>query len=162
LVTASDLDNIEFKIIKEVWNEYELKDGTKIKGRMFLTRIIEDKNSPKPQLKPGEQVIDLRFSFAKHFETFAPKDQLGAPTIPLPQIDQINQDDLQEVDPITHSEPWNVYEIIKNGTVVKAKLVVSEFFKIKNKFDNLGQPYYLMKNGPVFDVKPNTSTQKFA
>lgn len=162
MVTASDLDNIEFNVIKEAWNEYELKDGTKIRGRMFLTRISENKNLPKPELKPGQQVVDYNFAFGKHFEVFAPKDQLGNPTLPLPQVNQINQDLLQEVDPLTHSEPWNIYEIIKNGTVIKAKLVVSDFYKVKNTFDGLGQPYYVMKNGPVFDAKPNSSKQKFA
>jgi hypothetical protein len=162
LVTSSDLDNIEFKIIKEVWNEYELKDGTKIKGRMFLTRISENKNIPKPDLKPGQQVVDYRFAFVKHFETFAPKEQLGNPTLPLPQVNQLTPDMMQEVEPLTHSEPWNIYEIVKNGTIIKAKLVVSDFYKVINKFDALGNPYYAMKNGPVFDVKPNVDKQKFA
>lgn len=163
MTTASDLDNLEFNVIKEGWNEYELKDGTKIRGRMFLTRISENKNAPKPQdLKPGEQVVDYQFQIQKHFEVFAPKHLLGSPTLPLPTPDAITDDMKQEVDPITHSEPWNTYEILKNGSILRAKLVVSEFYKIKDKFDGLGQPYYLMKNGPIFDAKMNKSKEKFA
>ena len=163
MVTATDLDNLEFNVIKETWNEYELKDGTKIRGRLFLTRISENKNAPKPKnLKPGQHAVDYAFQIQKHFEVFAPNELIDKPTLPLPPINSITDDMKQEVDPLTYSEPWNVYEIIKNGTIIKMKLVVSEFHEVKNEFDALGQPYYIMKNGPVFDVKMNVSKQKFA
>ena len=162
LTTTADLDNLEFKIIKETWNDYELKDGTKIRGRMFITRIAENKNSPIPKdQKPGEQIVDYSFSFGKHFEVFSPKDQIGEPT-PIPPLDQISEDKKIEVDPLLMSEPWNIYEIIKNGTIIKAKLVVSEIFKVNDIFDKFGQPYYILKNGPVFDAKLNTDKKKFA
>ena len=163
MATASDLDNLEFNVIKERWNEYEMKDGTRIRGRMYLSRISENKNSPKPKnLKPDEKVADYQFSIQKHFEVFAPKALLKEPTLPLSSPKDISPDMMQEVEPLTYSEPWNTYEIIKNGVVVKVKLVVSEFHQVKDKFDALGQPFYMMKNGPIFDVKMNTSKEKFA
>lgn len=162
LTTTSDLDNLEFKVIKEIWNEYELKDGTKIRGRMFLTRIAEDKNKPKPATTNSkEQIVDFQFSFSKHFEVFAPKDQLSAPT-KIPSVKEIAEDKKMEVDPITMSEPWNIYEVIKNGTIIKAKLVVSEIHRVNDIYDQFGQPYYILKNGPVFDAKINTDKKKFA
>lgn len=163
LTTVSDLDNLEFKIIKEQWNEYELKDGTKIRGRIFLTRISENKNTPRPQnLKPGEQVVDYQFQIQNHFEVFTPKNLLGIPTLPLPAVNEISESMKELVESLTYNEPWNTYEIIKNGTIIKVKLVVNDIYKVKDKYDALGNPYYLLINGPLFDVKPNTSKQKFA
>ena len=162
MTNFADLDNLEFRTVKETWNEYEFNNGTKLRGRMFLTRIAEEKNAPRPESKkPGELSQDLKFSFAKHFEVFAPKDQLGAPSV-IPSVNDIPDKDKIEVDPMTMSEPWNTYEIIKNGTVVKAKLIVSEIFKVNGLFDRFGQPYYIIKNGPMFDTKPNLDANRFA
>ena len=130
---------------------------------MFIARIGENKNSPPPKdLKPGQLSVDYQFSFQKHFETFAPKELIDTPTSPLPNVNAIPPDMLKEVEPLTYNEPWNKYEVIKNGTIIKAKLVISEFHKVKDTFDPMGQPFYVMKNGPVFDIKANTSKQKFA
>ena len=162
MTTTSDLDNLDFKVIKEIWNEYELKDNTKIRGRMFLTRISENKNKPRPATtNPKDQFVDYQFSFSKHFEVFAPKDQVRTPT-KIPNVNEISQDKKIEVDPLTMSEPWNIYEVVKNGTIIKAKLVVSEIFRVDGVYDQFGQPYYILKNGPVFDAKINTDKNKFA
>lgn len=163
MTATSNLDNLEFKVIKEVWNEYELNDGTKLRGRMFLTRISEDKNAPKAESpKSGKKLVNYNFSFGKHFEVFAPKDQLSGPTGHIPPSHSIPDDKKSEVDPILLSEPWNSYEIVKNGTVIKIKLVVSEIFKVDGIYDQFGQPYYILKHGPVFDAKPNSDKKKFA
>ena len=60
MTTSQDLDNLEFRIVEEVWNEYELKDGTKIRGRTYISRIAENKNAQRPpEIKPGAGFADL-------------------------------------------------------------------------------------------------------
>ena len=42
-----DFEELEFEIEEENWNDYELSDGSRLKARMFLKKIIRDPNKPK-------------------------------------------------------------------------------------------------------------------
>ena len=42
-----DYEEMEFEIIDEDWNRYELEDGITIKGRVILGKIMRDPNDPK-------------------------------------------------------------------------------------------------------------------
>ncbi len=41
-----DFEEMEFTIENEEWNEYELKDGARIRGRIILSKIIRDPYNP--------------------------------------------------------------------------------------------------------------------
>ncbi len=41
-----DFEEMEFTIENEEWNEYELKDGVRIRGRIILNKIIRDPYNP--------------------------------------------------------------------------------------------------------------------
>jgi hypothetical protein len=162
LTSISDIDELEFKPIEEVWNEYELKDGTKIKGRTFVTRVAEIKNAPRPpNADPKSISVNLNVTLEKNFQVFAPKERKSNPT-QIPDVNTIPEDQKEEVKVLTYSEPWNTYEIIKNGTIVRVKIVVSDVYRIKNVYDQFGQPFYMIKNSPIFDFKPNQKKEKFA
>ena len=163
LTSVTDIDELEFKPIEEVWNEYELRDGTKIKGRTFVTRIAEIKNAPlSPNANPKSIGTNLNISLEKNFQVFAPNDKKSSPT-PIPtNINAIPDDQKEEVKVLTYSEPWNTYEIIKNGIIIRVKIVVSDVYRIKNVYDQFGQPFYVIKNSPVFDFKLNVKKEKFA
>lgn len=164
MTSTADFDNLDFNIKKEAWNEYELKDGTKLKGRVFLTRIGENKNSsPPPDLRPNEKYAGaFNISVQNNFQVFSPELNKGKPTLPLPPLNKITPAQMEETEVITSNEPWNIYEIVKNGMIIRVKLVISEVYKIKGKFDQFGEPYYSIKSAPVFDYKPPTDTNKFA
>ena len=40
----------DFDVKKEEWNEYELRDGTRVKGKLVLTRIIRRETTPPGSL----------------------------------------------------------------------------------------------------------------
>lgn len=160
--TSADLDNIEFRIIKEDWNEYELKDGTKIRGRAFLTRIAENKNpKPRPDAKPGESINEYQMSIQKNFQVFASEINKGKPSKLIPPPKEIPKESIQEMEPLTNSEPWNTYEVIKNGTIIKIKLVVHKISKVKDVYDGFGEPYHIVNNAPVFSIEPQKDKRKF-
>lgn len=161
--TVSDIDNIEFKIVKESWNQYDLKGDIVLRARAFITRIAENKNVPlPPNLKPGETTTQFNFSIKKDFQIFAPDILKDEPTKLLPPIDQIPDDKKEEIEVLTYSEPWNIYEIVKNGSIVKMKLVVNKVWRIKDTFDNLGEPYCVVNNSPLFSYEPTKDKHKFA
>lgn len=161
--TPDEIDNIEFKIIKENWNTYEFNDDTKLRVRIFLSRLTEQKNvTPPKNLKPNEYFGQYNISFNTNFQVFAMSHKKGKPTIPLPSANQIPDQQKEEVDILTSNEPWNVYEIIKNGALVRIKLIVSEIYKVKDVYDQFGEPYYIVKNAPLVDFKPPNRKDKFA
>ncbi len=41
-----DYEDMEFTIEGEDWNRYELKDGTTIRGRVILQKVIRDPYKP--------------------------------------------------------------------------------------------------------------------
>jgi len=161
--TPDEFDNLEFKIIKENWNTYEFNDDTKLRARIFLSRLTEKKNAiPPKDLKPDEVFGHYNISFNTNFQVFAMSHNKGKPTIPLPPVNQISEQQKAEVDILTSNEPWNVYEIIKNGMVVRIKLVFSDVYKVKDVYDQFGEPYYIVKNAPLIDYKPPNRKEKFA
>lgn len=161
--TPDEVDTLEFNITKEDWNVYEFKDGTKLKGRIFLTRITEQKNPRLPNdLKPNEIFGQYGISIQNNFQVFALPHKKGTPTLPLPPVEKITNQEKEEIEILTSNEPWNVYEIIKNGMIIRIKLVVSEVFKVKNTFDQFGEPYFIVKSAPIFDYKPSNRKEKFA
>ncbi len=162
-MSTTDLDNLDFKIIKEDWNEYNLKGDIKLRGRAFLTRLAENKNAPPPpDLKPGETTMQFTFSVEKKFQIFAPQLLKGAPTKPIHRLDQIPDEKKEEIEVLTYSEPWNVYEVLKNGGIIKMKLVVDKVYKIKDTFDNFGEPYCVVINNPIFNFEFSKDKNKFA
>jgi len=161
--SPDEIDIIDFKIIKEGWNEYEINDDTILRARIFLTRLAEKKNATPPHdLKPGEKFGEYQISAQNNFQVFAKDRNKGKPTLPLPPINQIKENEKEEMELLTSSEPWNTYEVLKNGMIVRIKLVVSEIYRVKDKFDQFGEPYLIVKSSPVFDYKPPKGKEKFA
>jgi len=57
------------------------------------------------------------------------------------------------------NEPFNSYRIMKNGQVVKIKLVITKISRVVDRFDNDGLPIYLVTSGPMIHIEKETSTQ---
>lgn len=63
----------------------------------------------------------------------------------------------QEVDAVevrykSVREDWNEYDI-DDGTTVRVKLLVSEIVRLTDRFDQEGNPVYVIKSGNVVFVK---------
>jgi hypothetical protein len=59
--------------------------------------------------------------------------------------------DGKEVDFDVIGEDWNTYQL-KDGTILKVKLVLAGVIRLKNKFDPLGNPIYMIKSTNVVRV----------
>ena len=57
----------------------------------------------------------------------------------------------KEVDFDVIGEDWNTYQL-KDGTVLKVKMVLAGVIRLYNKFDPLGNPIYLIKSTNVVRV----------
>ena len=135
-----DFEEMEFTIENEEWNEYELKDGAKIRGRIILNKIIRDPYNPNT------------FSF----EVAKPVWTVFAPTVLRGEtnLEGLGKDSSKkfEVHVNRNHEPWNVYRIVKTDQKLKVKLTAREVNRWADKYDSRGLPVYDIPNKVTFDI----------
>lgn len=135
-----DFEDLDFTVQAEEWNEYELKDGATIRGRIFLSRIQRDPYDSKN--------LALEFS-TPVWVVRAAISMRGQPNITLGQP---ISGEKYEVHVDKSHEPWNVYRIIKTGQKLKIKLAVNEVSRYIDKFDLKGMPIYDLPNGVTVTI----------
>jgi len=64
-----------------------------------------------------------------------------------------------EVDFQTRKEDWNEYQLM-DGSSVKMKMVVSEFFKVPDEYDPEGNPVYVVRSQNVLRTRSPDSLKK--
>jgi len=71
----------------------------------------------------------------------------------MPKIQfQGEEVDATEVDFQTRKEDWNEYQLM-DGSVIKMKAVVGDIVRIEGKFDNEGNPVYVVRSNNVLMVR---------
>lgn len=134
-----DFEEMEFTIENEEWNEYELKDGVRIRGRIILNKIIRDPYNPNT----------FSFDFSRPiWVVFAPMTSRGESN-----WNGIKKDSSKfEVHVNKNHEPWNVYRIVKTDQKVKVKLTATEVNRWADKYDKNGMPVYDVPNQVSFNI----------
>ncbi len=135
-----DFEEMEFIIENEEWNEYELKDGAKVRGRIILNKIIRDPYNPNT----------FSFDFAKPiWAVFAPMALRGETN-----LEGLGKDSSKkfEVHVNRNHEPWNVYRIVKTDQKLKIKLTAREVNRWADKYDSRGLPVYDIPNKVSVDI----------
>lgn len=143
-MSSSEFEEIDFEPIIEKWNYYHLKDGSRIRGRVILLKLLAPRGQVDRYLIPGSP---LQAKTTNIFVVSAPSHLKGPPGYPLTP-DEVKTA-LQKGTPVevSHSdEHWNEYKIIKTGEVFKIKLVVSDVYRLPNRFDPEGEPVYIITN----------------
>jgi hypothetical protein len=142
-----ELDVLDFDVIEEHWNEYELEDNTKLRGRVFLTRVAR----PLHGSISGKYAL----SFSTHFTSTALPNLRGSPGSPItPEEANVKDDDISSgikmpVRILNQSEPWNIYRVDKTTEMFQVKLVVSAVYRLKDRYDQFGEPAYIIINKPL-------------
>lgn len=133
----NEFDDLDFEVIEEHWNEYELEDNSRIKGRIIVKKIIGDPHDPQYYAFELSPVM---------FSVYSPLVNRGE-TDNEPSPEEYNRLSSYEVRISRADEKYNRYRILRNGRVVKIKLEVSEITRLTNRFDSHGLPFYLMSYG---------------
>jgi len=149
---------IDFEIEKEVWNIYELDDGTTLKMRTILIKLLRDPTArPPPGMPASAGFFGFNGSFQNIVIVHRTKSELmGAPTPPPLNLEGAGK---IEVDFTPFSEEWNVYtlkgEQIPKGMKLRVKLVVSNVFRAEGLYDQFGYPiYHVTSTNAVVPVLP--------
>jgi hypothetical protein len=138
------IKELEFKIVKEDWFIYRLKDGSILKVKPVLIKVFEtdqvDPAGKKIYATLGQNIVTVT----------SPENLKGTPTLPLPPPNEALKLDKEEVE-VEHAiyDPrWNIYEL-ENGEKLKVKIVITHVYKIKGKYDEFGNPYYVVQSVTV-------------
>ncbi len=140
---------IPFSPQEENWNSYTFSDGAVIRFRIILTRITAQKGSP-----PGQYQLTTN----QLMSVEAPSSGRGQPTATL-MNQEIEQADKYEVKPIESIEEWNVYRLRSTDDIIKIKYIANAFYKLKGKFDQFGEPMYIVNGSPLVVPQPKMGSQ---
>ena len=138
-----EYEYIDFKTINEDWNEHEIEDGTKLKIKFVMAKILRKKI-------PGG--YDFRFNSNNVISVHSTKIHEPADRKYMPQelIDSIIKMDMNYK---VEKEVWNKYQIKKDKSEIMVKLVIASIQK-SSKYDEFGDPYYNIKAQPIFKAAP--------
>lgn len=140
--------DIDFDIIKEPWNKYELGDGSILKTRCILTKIHK-------RIKIGENTAGYGIDSQNMIVIYNVSPNLkGEPSTqaygPKELETSIVQDDIRYT---TISEEWNEY-VAEDSTRIRLKTTVTKVSRT-NRYDKNGDPRYLVKTSILPQIKPH-------
>lgn len=130
-MVEQDAVEMDFEIIKEPWNKYQLEDGSLLRLKNPAIKTYKSK-------KVDQFGIPMYgFAGTALISATVPKELLGTPSAD----EKVESSDItNEVRFTTVCEDWCEYRLT-DGAILRAKTVVTKVFKTK-KFNKFGEPIY--------------------
>lgn len=137
---------IDFEVLREPWNKYELEDGAYIKSRYILTKFKEagPDQQGKTKISIDGQTIAVVYN--------APTELRGSPSTERYSPEQIKEAIEIEVSYKVISEEWNEY-IAENGAKIRIKDDVIRISRTTLK-DKNGDPVYFVEHSTLVHGTP--------
>ena len=148
--TFTILDDLEFEVVREVWNKYRIpEDRTVLKLKIVVTKILKtDKTDP---------ITSLPIYATGHQTALSVKSELkGQPSPKLPTTqEELTNHELQEVKYQVEELDWNIYKVFDSQNVIQYEIqpVITSIYKVIGVFDQLGNPYYWVTSQIITRVK---------
>ncbi len=134
---------LDFKVIKEFWDVYDLNDGTKLKNRVILTGVkklnISSTNIDNDNKSNKNNEYEFDFQSIQSF-IFSEKSK-GNPHTNFYKKQELDTSYKIEIPHSAISEKWNEYLVNDDGTKLKLKSTVTDVKK-SNIFLQNGDPIY--------------------
>jgi hypothetical protein len=139
--------DVDFEVYREDWNVYQLEDGTRLKNRVILMKVMS-----RPQEEEGQEGRQYAFK-TKMITTSArvPSHLKGTPD-PNQYPPGELQEDSQRLDFDTLKEEWNEY-VLPDKTRIRLKVNLVEVRR-SPKFNADGDPIYLIATSNLFKMEP--------
>jgi hypothetical protein len=137
---------IDFKATHEDWSEYKLADGTILKARFVLIKVVDEGEYDEH----GNPVYGINSINA--VGVLVPEKLRGEPSetkYSRSELEASIVDEDIEFEKI--KEGWNTYEL-ENGAKISVKLVLVSVSRT-NKFDSRGEPIYIFNIQPLMKGK---------
>ncbi|WXG39480.1 MAG: hypothetical protein WED07_01375 [Candidatus Freyarchaeum deiterrae] len=140
---ANDLD---FDVLREPWNIYQLEEGPILRVKYVLTRFVRQKDAGGlvGYAFKGQNVVSL-----SHF----PEELRGSPSPRVYSSEELQASIVNEsVRYSTLVEEWNEY-VAEDGANIRLKITITQVCKT-NKTDSDGEPIYLVKTSLLPQITP--------
>jgi hypothetical protein len=136
------LVTLDFKVIKEFWDMYQLTDGTTLKNRLILTGVKKLTNgSKKTTDNIPNRGNEYEFDFQSIQSFIFSNISKGNPHTKTYTKQELELSYKIETSFNTISEKWNEYIINDDGTRLKLKSTVTQIQKSDIVLQN-GDPIY--------------------
>jgi len=131
---------LDFEVVEEGWNEYELSDGTRLRIRPIVVKIF-DTGEKDPEEKPIVGIASTNIVTAK-----VPAN--------LKDVKDGNESDENKeyLEFEALKEIWNKYTV-EDDFILRVKLVVSQVLRTTER-NQFGEPVYRVKSDNVVGIKP--------
>jgi len=151
VATAEEEKLIDFKVINEEWNQFELEDGTIIRTKFVLVNIIS-----KGQVRKG--VYRGVFTLENVSGVFSPIGLRGPPGRKY-SVDELKKHITQRNLKFkqTLDGGWNEYETEK--AIFQVQTILRSVDKT-SLFDSAGMPGYVLNFEHIITSKPKTKSIK--
>lgn len=133
---------LDFTVVREEWNRYDLSDNTILKVKFILTKVFKQGNNYSGDFRP---IIVLLSNERGQPSTrqYTPQEMQSA----------IIQDDVRHT---AVQQDWNEY-ILDDGTKIKVQPFIMRIAKT-SLFDARGEPIYYTDIQATVNIRqPNTS-----
>jgi len=140
---AFNYKTLDFEIIKEPWNKYEIIDGSILKTRFILKKVVVQplgKNKSTFQID-GQTVTTI----------FGSPELKGTPSTQAYSNQELKNSITQDgLGYNTLGEEWNEY-ILEDATKIRVKTTVTKISRT-NKYEKTGDPLYFVTTSIIMQV----------
>lgn len=144
---------LDFEVVKEIWNRYELADNTILKVKVILTAVRKtDPSRAAEKNTKGGYAMDFQNIVVLLTNEEGPPDPKAYSPHDLQAA--IVRDDIRYT---TMSQEWNEY-ITDDGGKIRLQPLLLRVNKT-SKFDAKGHPVYTTEMNINIDVKPPGSSR---
>jgi hypothetical protein len=139
---------LDFKVIKEFWDSYELSEGTKLKNRVILTGVKKlnnaNSNIDKNKNINNGKINEYEFDFQSIQSFIFSAKSNGNPHKKFYTKQELESSYKIEMPYNTISEKWNAYMINNDGTKLKLKSTITQITK---------SDIFLQNGDPIYNVR---------
>jgi hypothetical protein len=143
-----DTSEIDFAVEKEDWNIYELDDGTILKIRPVLLRLLKTEAPPGFGKGKGFGVMAQNLLVVT-----ATPDKKGQPSTGPHPPEVMDKAPKTNVGFKENKWVWNSY-LLPDNTRLKIRLVVTSVVRAEGLFDVFGNPIYRVSSDNVTAREP--------
>lgn len=141
---VNDTAPVDFQVVKENWQKYQLSDGTVLRAKLVLTNVLKARTQVNPLT--GEPLYQWFVATPTPFSLVSWPEQLrGQPTTVQITNELIGQNIDENVgfDMVGKEDEWNIYSLT-DGTNLRLRLNITNIQRIK-LHGLTGEPLYNMQ-----------------